>query len=104
VVLSSGRDTVTREIAPIRCVAVRDVIKITGLHGHTPGVAAILDAFPSPSPSDYVGKAATLRKPDGRTSRTEVADVRDHGVTISLFFAGLGIEDVPIGTEITVDS
>lgn len=100
----SDRGTVAREIAPIRGVAARDLIKITGLHDHAPGVAAVLDAFPSPSPGVYVGKVATIRRPDGGgVSRVEVGDARDHGVTISLFFAGLGLEDVPIGSEITVD-
>lgn len=98
----SGRGTVAREIAPIPCVPVRDVIKITGLHGHAPGVAAVLDAFPSRSPEGYVGLAATIRRPDGGSSRAEVVDVRDHGATISLFFAGLAPDDVPVGSTITV--
>ena len=72
-------------------VRVADVIELKASHGldHPPGVVLVLDAFPHADPRSLVGMLVTVCTPGGAADQARIGDMRDHGPTISLFFADL---------------
>jgi hypothetical protein len=85
-----------------RWARVGDIFEIKASYGldSPPGVVAVLDNFPSPDPESFVGRIAEIRTEAGHQFAARVSATRDHGPTISLFFEGLGREDIPIGSRI----
>lgn len=67
------------------------------------GVVAVLDDFSYRDAETLVGMGVTIAIPSRDEIRATIADTRDHGATISLFFMGLTRQDVPIGSTIRLE-
>jgi len=69
-------------------VPVHDAFESKASYGgdHPPGVAVILEGFAYRTPRKFIGKVARIISVDGDTVRATIDDVRNHGVTIGLFF------------------
>jgi len=85
-------------------VRVQDTFEIRAAYkpGVVPGLVVVLAGYPDRQPRRHVGKVATLTRPDGSSLRAAVAEAKDHGPTISLFFPGLSKVDIPIGSIATL--
>lgn len=81
---------------------VKDIfeIKKRTCPDHDEGTVAVIDwdsAFSTPS----TGSSVIVRRPDGTTLKLEVAEIKDHGPAISLFFKGLTLNEIPRGSLIS---
>lgn len=94
----TSRNYETTGIGVVRVIAMKESLGLV----HSPGVVVILDSFRHARPKDLVGKVATIRTPDGSRLVT-IEAVRDHVETISLFFRGLSVGNVPNGARIELE-
>lgn len=86
-------------------VRVHDAFESKSSYGinYPEGVVAVLDDFAYRTPRKFVGKVARIVAGSGGPIRATIDDVRNHGTTISLFFAGLTKRDVPIGSMVFLE-
>jgi hypothetical protein len=70
---------------------------------HDPGVVLILDSFVIEAPESLIGKPAHVRTPSGRDWDVTIDEVREHGVTISLFVKNLTSHDLPVGSIVELE-
>lgn len=63
----------------------------------------ILDSFVVEAPESLIGKSVRVRTPTGRDWDVTIDEVRDHGVTISLFIKNLTSRELPIGSIVRMD-
>lgn len=102
---ASGPRLETRRVESPAVVRVIDTIEVNASHpvDHAPGLVAILDNYRPANMTDLIGRVVGLRDDAGRTTTARIDDVRDHGATISLFFAGLSKAEVPVGSWVELD-
>jgi len=87
--VSDRSSRTTADNRPCSGVKVHDSFETKAEYGPglTPGLVVVLAGYPDRRPRRHVGKVATVIRPDGSSLRAAVAEEKDHGPTISLFFA-----------------
>ena len=85
-------------------VLVKDAFVINESYGtgHAPGLVVVLDALVTRDPSWLVGSTAWVRVPSGKEFKLRIDEAKDHGSVNSLFFGGLSVDTLPVGSELTI--
>lgn len=103
--LVSERSRSPRRVDAPGGIRVIDTIDMKESYGvaHAPGVVAVLDSYRPADPQGFIGRVVQIRPPSGRSFAARVEGVRDHAETISFFFKGLTVGEIPVGSSVEFD-
>lgn len=70
--------------------------------GHDPGLVVVLDTLVAKDPQTLVGKTAVVRTSTGAILQLCIHEAKEHGPVNSLFFRNLGVGDIPLDADISI--